>query len=131
MRSTPIRASPRHAVHAQCVAIFARHTNDLCSEIAAAGVLDAFDQNRPASFEDIASIEMIYSRRCMAMLPADLRHLSRALLDYAGRAHADAEASRLRSIKRRRKADAARASAEDCRALSDAAMRRSAERRRR
>lgn len=35
--------------------------NDLCTEIAAAGVLDAFAQNRLASFEDIVQIEL-YAR---------------------------------------------------------------------
>jgi hypothetical protein len=110
MRSTPTRASPLLAIRAQRAAILARQANDLCIEIAAAGVLDAFDQNRPASFEDVVSIET-YPRRCMAMSPAELRHLSRVLLAHAGRVRADADASRLRSIKCRHKANVARASA--------------------
>ena len=52
MRSTAVRVSPFHATQAQRVAILARHANDLCVEIAAAGVLDAFDQRRPACFEE-------------------------------------------------------------------------------
>ena len=61
MRSTTMRASPHHAVQAQRVAVLARDANDLCIEIAAAGVLDAFAQNRLASFEDIVQIEL-YAR---------------------------------------------------------------------
>jgi hypothetical protein len=61
MRSTTMRASPHHAVQAQRVATLARHANDFCMEIAAAGILDAFDQNKPASYEDIAQIEL-YAR---------------------------------------------------------------------
>jgi hypothetical protein len=80
------------------------------ARLAAAGVLDAFDQNRPASFEDVVSIET-YPRRCMAMSPAELRHLSRVLLAHAGRVRADANASRLRSVKCRLEANVARASA--------------------
>jgi hypothetical protein len=110
MRSTTMRASPLLAIRAQRAAILARHANDLCIEIAAAGVLDAFDQNRPASFEDVVSIET-YPRRCMAMSPAELRHLSRVLLAHAGRVRADANASRLRSVKCRLEANVARASA--------------------
>jgi hypothetical protein len=45
-------------MQAQRVAILARHADDFCMEIAAAGVLDAFDQNRPASFEDVVQIEL-------------------------------------------------------------------------
>jgi len=40
MRSTAVRVSPFHATQAQRVAILARHANDLCVEIAPAGVLD-------------------------------------------------------------------------------------------
>ena len=62
MRSTTIRASLLQATQAQRVAILARHADDLCLEIAAAGVLDAFDQNRPASFEDVVQIELAADR---------------------------------------------------------------------
>jgi hypothetical protein len=48
-------------MQAQRVATLARHANDFCMEIAAAGVLDALDQNRPASFEDVIQIEL-YAR---------------------------------------------------------------------
>ena len=48
-------------MQAQRVAILARHANNLSIEIAAAGVLDAFDQNRPVSFEDVVQIEL-YAR---------------------------------------------------------------------
>ena len=48
-------------MQAQRAAILARHANNLSIEIAAAGVLDAFDQNRPASFEDVVQIEL-YAR---------------------------------------------------------------------
>ena len=58
MRSTAVRITPFHATQAQRVAILARNANDLCVEIAAAGVLDAFDQRRPACFEDVASVEL-------------------------------------------------------------------------
>lgn len=58
MRSTSVCASSLHAMQAQRVATLARHANDFCMEIAAAGVLDAFDQNRPASFEDVVQIEL-------------------------------------------------------------------------
>ena len=58
MRSTSMRTSSLHAVQAQGVAILARHADDYCMEIAAARVLDAFDQNRPASFEDVVQIEL-------------------------------------------------------------------------
>ena len=57
MRSTPMRASLLHLIEAQRVAILARHAGDLCMEIAAARILDAFDQNRPVAFEDVAMIE--------------------------------------------------------------------------
>jgi len=46
-------------MQAQRVAILARHADDLCMEIAAARVLDAFNQNRPVSFEDVAMIELL------------------------------------------------------------------------
>jgi hypothetical protein len=82
----------------------------------------------------VALIE-IYPRRGMAMSPAELRHLSRALRARAGRVRADADASRLRSIKCRLKADVARASAEarqavSRQAVSEAATRRNTERQR-
>jgi hypothetical protein len=57
MRSTAVRVTPFHVTQAVRVAILARHADDLCIEIAAAGVLDAFDQRRLACFEDVASIE--------------------------------------------------------------------------
>ena len=51
----------------------ARNTNDLCVEIAAAGVLDAFDQRRPACFEDVASVELYDQGRPPATAARRLR----------------------------------------------------------
>ena len=57
MQSTTMRVSPLHAVQAQRVATLARQAGDLSMEIAAARVLDAFEQKRPVSFEDVVSVE--------------------------------------------------------------------------
>lgn len=65
MRSTPLHGSPLHAMQAKRAVILARQANDLCVEIAAARVLDAINQNRPQSFEDVAMIELYLQRPWM------------------------------------------------------------------
>ena len=73
MRSTAVRITPFHATQAQRVAILARNANDLRVEIAAVGVLDAFDQRRPACFEDVASVELYDQGRPPATAARRLR----------------------------------------------------------
>ena len=54
-----------HAQFCERLAVKLRRATHLCMEIAAARILDAFHQNRPASFEDVAMIENYRQRPWM------------------------------------------------------------------